>query len=265
MEASPRSAFVLGFWLASPRATPGQRHHPRIAGSRERQEQVRVVWPVTTLPRGLSMSTRATWRLAGSSMVAHTAPIGFVVVVQRSSTKKNGAHLLRSQCVEHECPGVSLGVSWRSGLIVPSREGDSDTHRLGGIQTPRDWGRTQGNSDTHRLGGDQGFRHPQTRGFRHPQTGGGFRHPQTWGFRGIQTPTDLGVSDADLWRGDWPAQRFAALGRCSETRPIVTADVCARSLEVRRRAGCSVGRRTEVIGAHEAATLSERERHGDAC
>jgi hypothetical protein len=83
----------------------------------------------------------------------------------------------------------------------------------------------------------------------------GFRHPQTWG---IQTPTDL-------WSGDWPAQRFAAWGRRSETRPLVTADVCARSVEVRRRAGCPVGRRTEVIGAHEAATLSERERHGDAC
>ena len=44
-------------------------------------------------------------------------------------------------------------------------------------------------------------------------------------------------SVTDLGRGDWPAQRFAALGRCSETRPIVTAHVCARSPGVRRQAG----------------------------
>ena len=36
-------------------------------------------------------------------MVARTAPIGFVVVVQRDSTKKCAAHLLRSQCVERDC------------------------------------------------------------------------------------------------------------------------------------------------------------------
>jgi hypothetical protein len=72
----------------------------------------------------------------------------------------------------------------------------------------------------------------------------------------IQTPTDLGIQrPTDLGRGDWPAQGFAAFGRCSETRPIVTAEVCVRSIGVRRQAGCPVGLRTEVIGAHEAATL----------
>jgi hypothetical protein len=79
--ASAGSAFVFGFWLASPRATRGQGHHPEFAGSREGQEQIPVVSPLTTLPSGLPMSTRATRRLAGSEMVARTVPIGFVAVV----------------------------------------------------------------------------------------------------------------------------------------------------------------------------------------
>jgi YD repeat-containing protein len=156
--------------------------------------------------------------------------------------------------------GLLTGISRSTGTDTtgnPDTHPNPDTHRLpihaggesrhppipppipGGIQRFTDLSTGESrNPDTHRLPAESSDS-PICR-------------------RGIQTPTDLR-------RGDWPAQRFAALGRCSETRPIVTADVCARSLEVRRRAGCPVGRRTEVIGAYEATTLSERERHGDGC
>jgi YD repeat-containing protein len=145
------------------------------------------------------------------------------------------------------------------GIQTP-RGGDSDTQRLGdsgdseGIQTPKDLGiqtpKDLGDSDTQRLGGFGG-------GFRHPKTCGGFRHPKTWGDSDTQRLGGFrGDSDAQsLVEGQLARTAIAALGRCSETRPLVTADVCARSIEVRRRVGCPVGLRTEVIGAHEAATL----------
>jgi hypothetical protein len=156
--------------------------------------------------------------------------------------------------------------NWREEVVaadMASRSekgrGDSDTQRLG-IQTPK--GGFRGDSDAHRLGGFRGDSdaHRLVEGRLASAaiaafSKRGFRRPQTWG---IQSPTDS-------WRDDWPARRFAALGRCSETRPIVTADVCSRLLEVRWRAGCPAGRRIEMIRAHEAATLSEQGRHGDAC
>jgi hypothetical protein len=91
----------------------------------------------------------------------------------------------------HQRPPTALVGQLAVELRDPAEHLFTDAHICKGcadspVRLPE-----RGDSDTHRLGG-------------------------------IQTPTDS-------WRGDWLAQRFTALGRCSETRPIVTADVCARS------------------------------------
>jgi SAM-dependent methyltransferase len=91
--ASPGSAFVLGFWLASPRATRGQGHHPEFCWlSRASGTNSGRLAPYNSASRALNVNTRYAsigWVKNGR---ARTAPIGFVVVVQRVSTESGNPH-----------------------------------------------------------------------------------------------------------------------------------------------------------------------------
>jgi hypothetical protein len=57
--ASPRAAFVHGFWLASPRATRGQGHHPEFCRlSRGSGTSSGRLAPYDSASRALSVNTR---------------------------------------------------------------------------------------------------------------------------------------------------------------------------------------------------------------